>query len=76
MNVARFRENLLIYGANLMTWPDDERIAAEALLRDSAEAASVYSEEVGFESMLCQRRYEPPKDDLVERIITAATATC
>ncbi|MBF0536642.1 MAG: hypothetical protein HQL03_00135 [Nitrospirae bacterium] len=76
MKLARFREDLLIYGTDLRAWPEDERQEGEALLRGSTEAARVYDEEVGFESMLSQRRCVLPADDLAGRIIAAIDVPC
>jgi hypothetical protein len=44
MTSARFRELLDAYGARPETWPSSEREAAEALLRDDADAQRALAE--------------------------------
>lgn len=59
MTLARFRELLDAYGVRSEGWPNAERAAAEAFLRDNSEAQRVLSEAEPLDAWLdC---YEVPE---------------
>ncbi len=72
MNLKQFKENLLVYGANVHKWPEDIRQTGLRALETSSELRTLLAEEERFERVLKTRRYEEPSRDLAERIVSAA----
>ncbi len=74
MNITlkQFKENLLVYGANVHEWPEDIRQAGLKALETSSEFRALLAEEERFERVLTTRRYEEPSRDLAERIVSAS----
>lgn len=72
ITLKQFKENLLVYGANVHEWPDDIRQAGLKALEISSELRALLAEEERFERVLKTRRYEGPSRDLAERIVSAA----
>jgi hypothetical protein len=72
MNLRQFKENLLVYGANVHKWPEDIRQRGLRSLESSSELRTLLTEEERFERVLKTRRYEEPSRDLAERIVSAA----
>jgi|LGOV01.1.fsa_nt_gb hypothetical protein len=72
MNLKQFKENLLVYGADVHTWPQDIRQTGLKALENSAELRALLADEERFELVLKTRKYEEPSSDLAERIISAS----
>jgi len=72
MDPEQFKENLLVYGANVHEWPEDIRQAGLEALKLSFELRALLAEEERFERVLTTRRYEEPSNHLAERIVSAA----
>jgi hypothetical protein len=68
MNLRQFKENVLLYGADLRSWPEDLREAGQKALASSSEAQTVMAQEEHFEAVLGSRKFEEPSGDLAERI--------
>jgi hypothetical protein len=69
MNVHQFKENLLLYGADLNRWPEEVRRAGWEAIEHSLELQLQVAEHERFERMLTTRKYEGPSGDLELRII-------
>ena len=72
INFEQFKENLLMYGADVRNWPKDIRSSGLSVLDSSPELQKLVKEEGQFEGVLKTRKFEEPSSDLAERIITAA----
>ncbi len=72
MDGERFREYLLVYGADVQRWPEAIREAGLAALEQGGEYRSFQADHAQFEAVLSARRYEEPSPDLEQRIIAAA----
>jgi hypothetical protein len=72
MDPEQFKENLLVYGANVHQWPEDIRQAGLEALETSSELQALLAEEERFEGVLTTRRYEEPSRDLAQRIVSAS----
>lgn len=72
MDAERFRECLLIHGAEVSQWPDDVRPAGLEAVARSLECRSLQEECRQFESILQSRGFEDPSPDLAVRIVAAA----
>jgi hypothetical protein len=72
MDAERFRECLLIHGAELHHWPEDIRQAGLEAVERSLECRSLQEEYRQFESTLRSRAVEDPSPDLAVRIVSAA----
>lgn len=72
MNLKKFKEKLLVYGADVHRWPRGEREAVLKALETSPELRALLAEEDRFEQVLRTRKYEEPSSDLAERIISAS----
>lgn len=72
MTPKQFKENLLVYGANVHKWPEDIRQTGLGALETSSELRTLLAEEERFEGVLKTKRYEEPSRDLAERIVSAA----
>ena len=72
MTPKQFKENLLVYGANVHKWPEDIRLTGLGALETSSELRTLLAEEERFEGVLKTRRYEEPSRDLAERIVSVA----
>ena len=72
ITLKQFKENLLVYGANVRKWPEDIRQAGLKALEISAELRALLAEEERFERVLKTRRYVEPSSNLAERIVSAS----
>lgn len=72
MNPKEFKENVLIYGADVRSWPKDLRETGLKALASSAELQAELAQEEHFEGVLKLRKHEAPSDDLAERIVSAS----
>lgn len=72
MDAERFRECLLIHGAEVHHWPEDIRQACLEALERSLECRSLQEEFRQFEAILRSRASEDPSPDLAIRIVSAA----
>jgi len=72
MDPEQFKENLLVYGANVHKWPEDIRRAGLKALEISSELRALLAEEERFERVLRTRWYEEPSSNLAERIASAS----
>jgi hypothetical protein len=75
MDPKQFKENLLLYGADVHRWPEEVRNAGLEALENSSEFRSLVAEEAKFERILKSRKYEEPDSSLERRIIFAALQT-
>jgi hypothetical protein len=60
MNLDRLRKILDAYGARRARWPEDERVAAEALLAHSSEARAARDEAARLDAALDEAVAPPP----------------
>jgi hypothetical protein len=72
MNFEQFKENLLMYGADVRCWPKDIGSSALKALDSSPELKKLVEDEKRFEGILKTRKYEEPSRDLAGRIVAAA----
>jgi len=72
MDVKQFKENLLLYGADMHQWPEELKKAGLKVLERSPEIQVLLKEHEHFERLLKARRYEEPANNLAERIISAS----
>jgi len=72
MNVEKFKEKLLMYGADVRNWPKDIRSSGLRSLNSYPELRKLVEEEAHFEEVLKTRKYEAPDHNLSDRIIAAA----
>lgn len=72
MDVKQFKENLLIYGADVHQWPEEIRQAGLEALESSPELQTLIAEEEHFERVLKTRKYEEPSSNLEQRIISSS----
>ncbi|HWP47465.1 MAG TPA: hypothetical protein VNM22_09915 [Candidatus Limnocylindrales bacterium] len=72
MDLKQFKENLLLYGADVHRWPEEIRNAGLEALKNSSEFRFLADEEAKFERVLKSRKYEEPDSYLERRIISAA----
>ncbi len=72
MNPKEFKENVLVYGSDVHSWPKDLREAGQKALASSAELQAVLAQEEHFEGVLKSRKHEAPCDDLADRIVSAS----
>jgi len=72
MDTKQFKENLLLYGADVHRWPEEIRNAGLEALENSSELRFLVNEEARLERILKNRRYEEPSPHLEDRIISAA----
>jgi hypothetical protein len=72
MDVKQFKENLLLYGADVHQWPEEIRNVGLQALENSSELQFLVREEARFENILKNRKYEEPGSNLEQRIISAA----
>jgi hypothetical protein len=70
MNPIQFKENLLMYGADLYRWPEKIRQAGVESLQNSSELQALLAEQEQFERVLKTRKYEEPSINLVQRIVS------
>jgi hypothetical protein len=72
MDPEQFKENLLLYGADLDAWPEGVRLAGREALRRFPELRASFTEQEEFERVLKARKYEEPSGDLAGRIVSAS----
>ncbi len=72
MEMKKFKENLLLCGANINHWPEEIRQAGLEALESSSEMQALLVEHEHFEKVIKTRRYEEPSGNLAQRIISAS----
>ncbi len=73
MTEARFIELIGCYGAELSRWPVEERIQAEALMRNAPHRLrDVWESERMFDALLAVDMCEEPSIELERRILASA----
>jgi hypothetical protein len=72
MDEKRFREHLLIFGADLIRWPEELREEGKESLAKYPGLQALLNEHESFERILEGRKFEEPGGDLAERIISAS----
>jgi hypothetical protein len=72
MNTRQFKENVVVYGADVHSWPENVREAGLKALDNSPMLQALLTDEERFERLLKTRKYEKPDSDLAERIILAS----
>ena len=72
MDKNRFKENLLLYGSDLHSWPEELMRSGLKALEKSPDFKILLKEQEHFERFLNTRRYEKPTHDFAERIITTS----
>lgn len=73
MNEARFIELLGAYGAELSRWPEDERVAAEALLEVAPHRLKdIWESERAFDHLLALEKDGPASIALETKILSAS----
>ena len=72
MDADRFRECLLLYGADLEEWPAGARAEGLQAVDDSPACRALREEHVQFEALLRSSELEAPRPGLEGRIIAAA----
>jgi hypothetical protein len=72
MDIKQFKENLLIYGAELDRWPEEIRKAGLESVKESTELRNLLTDQDRFESFLRTRKYEEPSNHLAQQIISTA----
>lgn len=72
MNTKQFKENLLLYGANINQWPEKIKQSGLEALERSSELQALQKDHDNFERMLQTRRYEEPADNFAQRIISGS----
>jgi hypothetical protein len=70
MDPRQFKENILLYGADLDQWPEEIRQAGLESLRNSSELQVLLTEQKRFERVLKTRKYEEPGGNLAQRIVS------
>lgn len=71
MKAKEFERNLLLYGGDVRCWPPEMQSTGLKALRRFPECQKLVEEEVRFEDVLKNRKYEDPGEDLAARISTA-----
>ncbi len=71
-NFEQFKENLLMYGADVRKWPKDIRSSGLKAPDRFPELQKLVADAERFEGVLKTRKYEEPSRDLADRIIAAA----
>jgi hypothetical protein len=69
----RFKETLMLHGVDLNQWPEELREEGLESLRNDPELQSLLDEQERFETVLKSRRYEGPRDNLAQRIVSLAS---
>ena len=69
MNLARLAEILDAYGADARRWPAAERVAAEALIAGSAEAATLREDAAALDMMMDLSAAPAPSPELMARVL-------
>ena len=72
MNFEQFEKNLLMYGADVRSWPKDIRSSALMALDSSPELHKLVDYEERFEGVLNTRKFEEPTKEFAGRIVAAA----
>jgi len=69
MDLARLREIFDAYGADPRRWPGAERAAAEALIANSPEAASLREDAAALDTLMDLSVAPAPSPELMARIL-------
>lgn len=72
MNLEEFKECLGKYSTDIDTWPSEEKVIAQAGLREYHDFKDALRIETEFEELLNLRKFEKPAQDLAERIISVS----
>jgi hypothetical protein len=73
MDVSEFEDLIDRLGEDLTPWPEDRRLAAEALLADSSEARALHEEAKALRAALAAQPVRAPAG-LADRIVAAAAS--
>lgn len=71
MTPERFRQIVEAYGASPRRWPETERAAAEAFVRDNSEAMTVLAHEAELDRLLGAYRIAAPNSALTGTIVAS-----
>ncbi len=71
MDLARLRELLDAYGADPRHWPAGERAAAEALIAESAAAATLRDDAAALDMLMDLSAAPAPSPELMARVLAA-----
>lgn len=72
MDIKKFKENLLLYGANVHQWPQEIKREGLEALKQSSEMQVLVAEHEALEKVLRTRGYEEPSHTMEQRIISAS----
>jgi len=72
MDTKQFKENILLYGADINQWPEKIKRSGLEALESSSELQALREDHDNFERILQTRRYEEPTDNFAQRIISAS----
>jgi len=72
MDTKQFKENLLLYGADINQWPEKIRQSGVKALESSPEYRALQEDHDSFEKMLKTRRFEELADNFAQRVISAS----
>src|SRR6187402_3552040 len=72
MDLNRFEALVAAYGATPARWPDDERVAAEALAKSDPRAAALLAEADTIDALLFAHRVPAPSRTLHAMVIESA----
>jgi len=72
MDKRQFKEYLLLYGAEIHSWPEEIMRSGLEALEKSPDFNILLKEHEHFESILNTRKYEKPNNHFAERIISTS----
>lgn len=72
MDKKQFKEYLLLYGAEIHSWPEEIMRSGLEALEKSPDFKILLKEHEHFESILNTRTYEKPSNHFTERIISTS----
>lgn len=72
MDKTKFEKYVLLYGANVETWPHEIKDISENINQKSSEIQNILQEHSDFESFLKLRTCAPPSKDLSSKIVASA----
>ena len=68
-NLGTFQDYLNTYGANLARWPENARIQAEDILKESKEAQELYLEILKLDTLFEAGSEKTAPKDLLAKIL-------
>ena len=72
MDTKQFKENILLYGADINQWPEKIKRSGLEALESSSELQALREDHDNFERILQTRKYEEPADNFAQRIISTS----